>query len=518
MTRIKIFDTTLRDGEQSPGVNLNQIEKLEIAKQLERLGVDVMEAGFPASSQGDFDAVQKIADTIENVTVTALARAFKSDIDRAWEAIKNAKKPRIHVFIATSPIHLEYKLKKTAEEVTDIAVNMVRYAKEKCDDIEWSAEDASRTELPFLASIIEKVIDAGATVINLPDTVGFTTPKEYGEMFRYIKENVPNIDKVDLSCHCHDDLGMAAANSIAAVQNGATQIEGTINGIGERAGNVALEELAVAFKIREDFYPYTTNLTLKEIKRTSDLISKLTGMVVPGNKAVVGRNAFAHESGIHQDGVLKNAQTYEIITPELVGIQSNNLVLGKHSGKHAFKDKIEQLEFTLTDEQITEAFKSFKLLTDRKKEVTEDDLFVILTDIQTDLSTRKKYELLSFQVQYGSHNLPTATVALNTPEGKRVETARTGQGSVEALYNTIEALIEEKIQLTDFTLNSIGKGTDALAEVHVSMTVEEYQTSMSGRGTAQDVLEAAAHAFINAINRIFLTKNNTKKIDASENI
>ena len=507
MTRIKIFDTTLRDGEQSPGVNLNKLEKLEIAKQLERLGVDVMEAGFPASSQGDFDAVKKIAETIETVTVTALARAYKSDIDRAWEAIKDAKKPRIHVFIATSPIHMEYKLNKTPEEVTEIAVKMVRYAKEKCDDVEWSAEDASRSDLPFLASIIEKVIDAGATVINLPDTVGYTTPKEYGDMFRYIIENVPNIKKVDLSCHCHDDLGMAIANSISAMQNGATQIEGTINGIGERAGNVALEELAVALKIREDFYPYHTNLVLKEIKRTSDLISKFTGMVVPGNKAIVGRNAFAHESGIHQDGVLKNAQTYEIITPELVGIQSNSLVLGKHSGRHAFTDKVEQLDFTLTEEQITEAFKAFKLLTDRKKEVTDDDLFVILTDIQTDLSTLKKYELLSFQVQYGSHNLPTATVALNTPDGKRVETAQTGQGSVEALYNTIEALIEEKIQLTDFTLSSIGKGKDALAEVHVTMTVDTYQSSMSGRGTAQDVLEAAAHAFLNAINRIFFTKN-----------
>lgn len=505
MTQIKVFDTTLRDGEQSPGVNLNQLEKLELAKQLERLGIDVMEAGFPASSQGDFEAVEKIAKTIDNVTVAALARANSKDIDRAWEAIKEAKKPRIHVFIATSPIHMTYKLKKTPEEVMETAVNMVRYAKEKCDDIEWSAEDASRTELPFLAEIIEKVIDAGATVINLPDTVGYTTPKEYGAMFKYIKDNVANIDKVDLSCHCHDDLGMAVANSIAAIQNGATQIEGTINGIGERAGNVALEELAVAFKIREDFYPYTTNMVLKEIKRTSDLVSTFTGMVVPGNKAIVGRNAFAHESGIHQDGVLKHAETYEIITPELVGIQSNNLVLGKHSGRHAFKDKINQLGFELTESKLSEAFQAFKSLTDRKKEVTDDDLFIILTDIQTDVHDRKSYELISFQVQYGSHNLPTATVLIRTPEGKELETARTGQGSVEALYNTIEALIEEKIQLTDFTLSSIGKGKDALAEVHVSMSVN--QVAVSGRGSAQDVLEAAANAYLNAINRTFILKN-----------
>ncbi|MCZ0701779.1 2-isopropylmalate synthase [Natronobacillus azotifigens] len=509
MTQIKIFDTTLRDGEQSPGVNLNQLEKLEIAKHLERLGVDVMEAGFPASSQGDFEAVKKIAETIKSSTVAALARANKQDIDRAWDAIQYAQKPRIHVFIATSPIHMQDKLKKTPTEVIDIAVNMVRYAKTKCNDIEWSAEDASRSDLQFLATIIEKVIDAGATVINLPDTVGYTTPKEYGEMFRYIKENVPNINQVDLSTHCHDDLGMALANSIAAVQNGATQVEGTINGIGERAGNAALEELAVAFKIREDFYPYSTNLVLKEIKRTSDLISKFTGMVVPGNKAIVGRNAFAHESGIHQDGVLKNTQTYEIITPALVGVQSNNLVLGKHSGRHAFKDKIDQLGFTLTEEKLADAFKAFKQLTDRKKEVTDDDLFVILMDIQTDVSNRKQYQLLSFQVQYDSRNLPTATVTLKTPAGDEIETAQTGNGSVEALYNTIEALISEPIQLTDFNLSSIGKGTDALAEVHVNMNVDNIP--VSGRGTAQDVLEAAAHAFLNAVNRVFFTHSSSQK-------
>ncbi|PXW92664.1 2-isopropylmalate synthase [Streptohalobacillus salinus] len=503
MTQIKIFDTTLRDGEQSPGVNLNQLEKLEIAKQLERLGVDVMEAGFPASSQGDFDAVQKIAQTITKSTVAALARANKNDIDRAWEAIKDAKKPRIHVFIATSPIHMQDKLKKSPEEVVLIAEEMVRYAKEKCTDVEFSAEDASRSELPFLAEIIEKVIAQGATVVNLPDTVGYTTPKEYGEMFKYMKEHVPNINKVDLSTHCHDDLGMALANSIAGVQNGATQVEGTINGIGERAGNVALEELAVTFEIRKDFYSFTTNFILNEIKRTSDIISKLTGMVVPGNKAIVGRNAFAHESGIHQDGVLKNAQTYEIITPALVGVTSNSLVLGKHSGRHAFKDKIVQLGFELSEDKVTEAFQNFKLLTDRKKEVTDDDLFVILMDIQTDVQTRSQYQLEAFQVHYHSTDVPTAHVTLTTPKGDTVSKQDVGNGSVEALYNTIEHLIEEKIELTDFTLSSIGKGKDALAEVHVNMNVNNQ--AVSGRATAQDVLEAAANAFINAINRAFVT-------------
>ncbi len=499
MTQIKIFDTTLRDGEQSPGVNLNQLEKLELAKQLERFGVDVMEAGFPASSQGDFNAVKKIAETVKNVSVAGLARAVKSDIDACWEALKNAENPRLHVFIATSPIHMKYKLKKSPEEVIETAVEMVKYGKQFFDHVEWSAEDASRSDLDFLAKIIEKVIDAGATVINLPDTVGYTMPREYGAMFRYMKENVPNIDKVDLSCHCHDDLGMALANSFAAIENGATQVEGTINGIGERAGNASLEEFGVALAIRNDYYPYQTNLVLKEIKRTSDMVSKFTGMTVPGNKAVVGRNAFAHESGIHQDGVLKNAETYEIITPELVGVQSNNLVLGKHSGRHAFTDKIKQLGFTLTDDKIKEAFVAFKSLTDRKKEVTDDDLFAILTDIQTDTSNVKRYSLQEFKVQYGSSDKPSATVTLHTPDDDIIEKTATGQGSVEALYNTLDQIIKEETHLTDFQLNSIGKGRDALAEVHVSLTVEDVH--VTGRGSAQDVLEAAVQAYLNGVNR-----------------
>jgi 2-isopropylmalate synthase len=509
VVHINIFDTTLRDGEQSPGVNLNQLEKLEIARQLERFGVDVMEAGFPASSHGDFEAVRSIARTIKNASVAGLARATKSDIDITWEALKDAADPRLHVFIATSPIHMTYKLKKTPEEVMRQAVEMVSYGKRKFSNIEWSAEDASRSDLDFLVKIIEKVIEAGATVINLPDTVGYTTPEEYGRIFRYVRENVPNIDKVALSAHCHDDLGMAIANSLAAIENGATQVEGTINGIGERAGNAALEELAVALTIRNDKYPYSTNLHLKEIKRTSDLVRKLTGMSIAPNKAVVGQNAFSHESGIHQDGVLKHASTYEIITPELVGIQANQLVLGKHSGRHAFKDKIMQLGFSLTDEKLLDAFKDFKALTDRKKEVTDEDLFTILTDIQTDITDIKKYELLAFQVQSGSSNLPTATVALMTPEGIRVETARTGKGSVESLYNTLEALIKEEIHLTKFHLNSVGQGRDALAEVHVKMTVNS--VTVSGRGSAQDVLEAAAKAFLNAVNRVFYNQTLVRK-------
>ncbi|MGY0693502.1 2-isopropylmalate synthase [Virgibacillus sp. FSP13] len=512
MSQIKIFDTTLRDGEQSPGVNLNQLEKLEIAKQLERFGVDRMEAGFPASSKGDFNAVKTIAETIKETSVTGLARAVKSDVDACWEALKGAEDPCLHIFLATSPIHMTYKLKKSPQQVIDTAVDMVTYAKQKFPQVEWSAEDASRSDLDFLAQIIERVIDAGATVINLPDTVGYATPLEYGNMFRYIKETVPNIDRARLSCHCHNDLGMAVANSIAAVENGATQIEGTINGIGERAGNAALEEIAVALKIRSDHYPYTTDLNLHEIKRTSDLVTKLTGMYVQANKAVIGRNAFAHESGIHQDGVLKNAATYEIITPEMVGVNSNTLFLGKHSGRHAFKDKVKELGYELSDEKLKEAFNLFKLLTDRKKEVTDDDLFTILMEIQTDTSKVDKYQLEMFQVQYGTANIPTATVVLQNPDGESVQTACTGQGSVEALYKTLDALIKENLQLVDYQLNSVGRGKDALAESHVQLVING--EPMNGRGSAQDVIEASANAFLNAVNRYIIQQKATKEKQA----
>src|SRR5699024_2599344 len=499
MTKLQIFDTTLRDGEQSPGVNLNKLEKLEIAKQLERFGVDRMEAGFPASSKGDFEAVKMIADTIKGTSVTGLARSVKPDIDAAWEALKGADEPCLHVFLATSPIHMKYKLQKSEEEVIDLAVDMVQYASSKFSQVQWSAEDASRSDLGFLAKIIEKVIDAGATVINLPDTVGYGTPEDYGNIFKFMQENVPNIDKAILSCHCHNDLGLAVANSIAAVENGAKQIEGTINGIGERAGNASLEELAVAFHIRSDQYPFETNLALNEIKRTSDLVSKLTGMNIQANKAIVGKNAFAHESGIHQDGVLKHASTYEIITPELIGLSSNVLFLGKHSGRHAFGDKVKQLGFDLDDAKLKDAFEKFKLLTDRKKEVTDDDLFTILMEIQTDSSTVDKYELKMFQVQYGSNNIPTASVELQTPSGTIVQEACTGSGSVEALYATLDKLIDEELELVDYQISSVGGGKDALAESHVQLSVNGEQ--MNGRGSAQDVIEASASAFLNAVNR-----------------
>ncbi|MED4015655.1 MULTISPECIES: 2-isopropylmalate synthase [Sutcliffiella] len=500
MRKIDVFDTTLRDGEQSAGVNLNTVEKLEIAKQLERLGVDIMEAGFPAASKGDLEAVKLIAQTVKNSSVTGLARSNKKDIDAAWEALKYSAEPRLHIFLATSPIHMTYKLKMTPDEVIDAAVSSVKYARQYFPQVQWSAEDACRSDLNFLVKIVSEVIDAGATVINLPDTVGYRSPQEYGKLFKYLRSYVKNIDKVKLSAHCHDDLGMATANTLAAIENGATQVEGTINGIGERAGNASLEEVAVALHIRKDYYEAETRLKLDEIKRTSNLVSKLSGMIVPANKAVVGANAFAHESGIHQDGVLKEKSTYEIITPELIGVKSNSLVLGKHSGRHAFKNKALELGFQLADEELNEVFKLFKDLSDKKKEITEEDLLELLTDKQTEKDEQKKYEFTSLQVQYGTANIPTATLVVTTKDGEKIQEAATGSGSVEAIYNTLERIVEEPVQLLDYKLNSVGSGRDALANVFVKVLYNGVESS--GRGTAQDVLEASARAYINAVNRV----------------
>lgn len=500
MRKVDVFDTTLRDGEQTPGVNLNSIEKLEIAEQLGRLHIDIIEAGFPATSKGDLDAVKQIAATVKNCSVTGLSRAHPSDIDAAWEALKIGEAPRIHIVLATSPIHMTYKLKKSPDEVLDIAVRSVRYAKERFPHVQFSAEDASRSDWNYLAKVVQAVIDAGATVVNLPDTVGYTTPKEYGDLFRFIREQVRNIHKAKLSAHCHDDLGMAVANSLAAIEAGVDQIEGTINGIGERAGNASLEEIAIALRIRSDYYQAETGLQLNEIKRTSDLVSKLTGLSVQSNKAVVGKNAFRHESGIHQDGVLKEKTTYEIITPEMVGVTSNSIVLGKHSGRHAFKNKAEAFGYQMTEAQLNEAFRSFKALTDRKKEVTDEDIFLILTEKRTEDKAASRFELQSVQVQYGTNHTPTATVSLKTPDGEIVEEAATGSGSVEAIYHTLERLINGVIELEDYQLKSIGAGRDALAEAFVR--IKKDGVPAGGRGTGQDVLEASAHAFIDAVNRV----------------
>ncbi|CAM3749469.1 2-isopropylmalate synthase [Mesobacillus zeae] len=506
MRRIKIFDTTLRDGEQSAGVNLNHSEKLEIARQLERLGVDIIEAGFPAASKGDFASVKELSDTIKGCSVTGLARAVISDIDRAWEALKGGEEPRLHIFIATSPIHRKYKLKQTKEEVIETAVNAVKYAAERFPVIQWSAEDACRTELPFLAEIVEEVIAAGAKVINIPDTVGYITPEEYGAIFQYLHRNVPSIGKVELSTHCHDDLGLAISNTLAGIQNGASQVEGTINGIGERAGNAALEELAVALHIRKDHFQASTGMNLKEISRTSSLVSKLTGLTVPANKAIVGRNAFAHESGIHQDGVLKEKTTYEIISPELVGYRNNSMVLGKHSGRHAFKNRLNELGLNVPDEDISRLFAIFKELADRKKEMTDEDLAAII--LEESLSKEQQfYELSSIQVQYGTNQVPTATVTLTGCINQVIQEASTGAGSIEALYNTLEKCIDGTINLLDYRIQSVGAGRDALAQVYVKLRYAEMETS--GRGLAQDVLEASAKAYLNAVNRVIYMKENT---------
>ena len=499
MRKIDIFDTTLRDGEQSAGINLNTAEKIEIARQLERFGATIIESGFPAASPGDFDAVKRIAENVKNSIVTGLARTVMSDIDRAWEALKGAEQPHIHIFLATSPIHMEHKLLKTPEQVVETAVESVKYARRFFPLVQWSAEDASRSDPEFLAYIIQKVIAAGATTINLPDTVGYATPSEYGAMFRYVSENVKGIEKVKLSAHCHNDLGMATANTLAAIENGANQVEGTINGIGERAGNVALEEIAVALHIRKQVYGIETSVNLHEIKRTSQLVSQLTGSLIQPNKAIVGKNAFAHESGIHQDGMLKNPLTYEIITPELIGDVVTELVLGKHSGRHAFKDRSIKMGFELTDEKLNKAFIEFKKLADSKKEIVEADLFVLLTDQQINEKHTPVYELKNVQVQYGTNNIPTATVSAQHPNGDLVSEAATGAGSVEAIFNTLERIIEGEVHILDYRVTSIGKGRDALGEAVINLSYDG--ETVTGRDVAQDVLEATAKAYLNAVNR-----------------
>lgn len=504
MRKIDIFDTTLRDGEQSAGINLNTQEKLEIAKQLEKFGMTIIEAGFPASSPGDFDAVNRIAKTVKNSIVTGLARSVQRDIDISWDALKDGVEPHLHVFLATSPIHMQYKLKMDPETVIEKAVEAVKYAKKFFPLVQFSAEDASRSDLDFLTRIVGEVIEAGATTVNLPDTVGYATPQEYGEMFRYIKENAKGADRIKLSCHCHDDLGLAVANSIAAVENGAEQVEGTINGIGERAGNAALEEIAVAMHIRGDFYQTETGIHLKETKKLSQMVSRLTGVVIQPNKAVVGRNAFAHESGIHQDGMLKNRETYEIITPELIGAKDEPLALGKHSGRHAFKDRAVSMGFELNDEQLNAAFAKFKDLADRKKEITEDDLFVLFTNQQTKNTDLPMYQLQQTRVEY-KDNKPVATITALTPEGETVTVESSGGGSVEAIFNTLEKLVDGEVHILDYRVTSVGKGRDALGEAVINLSVDDEK--VTGRDVAQDVLQASAKAYINAINRRIMRKH-----------
>lgn len=496
--RIKIFDTTLRDGEQTPGVNLNVKEKLEIARQLVKLGVDVIEAGFAVSSPGDFEAVRAVASEIKGVTVASLSRAVEKDIDKAWEAVKIAENPRIHTFIATSDIHMRYKLKMSEDEVLERARSMVRYAKKYCSDIEFSPEDGSRTRPEFLYRVLEAVIAEGATVINIPDTVGYSAPLEFGSLIKGIRENVRGIDKAEISVHCHNDLGMAVANSLAAIENGARQIECTINGLGERAGNAALEELIMAINTRRDFYNIDHTIDTTQIYRTSRLVSSLTGINVQPNKAIVGNNAFAHESGIHQHGVLSEKSTYEIMTPESIGLKQNRMVLGKLSGKHAFEDRLKDLGIYLEEEDLQNAFSRFKELADKKKVVLDNDIEALVNE-KVSLA-HETYKLDSFQISSGNKLISTSTVSLlKGEENITITEAATGDGPVDAAFNAVERAVGLNFDLESYGLKAVTEGKDALGEVTVR--VSHNGSFYTGRGVSTDVIEASVKAYINAINR-----------------
>lgn len=509
MRKIEIFDTTLRDGEQSPGVNLSIDEKIEIALQLEKLGVTKMEVGFAAASPGEIRAIQEVAKRVKDSTIVSLSRSLEGDIDKSWEALKGAENACVHVFLATSPIHRKYKLQMSKEQVVEQAVAAVAYAKKYFSEIEFSCEDAARTEIDFLAEVVAAVIKAGAKVINLPDTVGYMTPLEYGNIFRQLRERVPGIENVKLSSHCHDDLGMAVANTLAAIEAGATQVECTINGIGERAGNAALEEVALALDTRKDVYQAETDLNLEEIARTSKLVSRLTGMFVPGNKAIVGANAFAHESGIHQDGVLKEITTYEIIRPETVGFKSNKLVMGKHSGRHAFRDKLVELGYQLDREQIDEAFARFKDLCDRKKEVTDDDIIALLDS--KIMEAPEAYSLESLQLAYGNLSVPTASVRIALANGEVKEEAAVGNGSVDSIYKAIDRVTGEEVVLEDYKIVSVTHGKDALGEVYVRLS--QNGTSVQGRDVSTDILEASARAYLQAINKLIARRGDDRSAE-----
>lgn len=503
MDKIKIFDTTLRDGEQAAGASLNAQEKLEIARQLEKLGVDIIEAGFPITSPGDFEAVKLIAQEVRTPVICGLARAIPADIDRAWEALKEAAHPRIHVFISSSEIHMVHQIKKSREEVMELARTMVARAKSYTDDIEFSPMDASRSDPEFLYKLLEAVIDAGATTLNIPDTVGYAIPSEFGELIKGIRQNVPNINKAVISVHCHDDLGMGTANSLAAVKSGARQVECTLNGIGERAGNAALEEVVMALRTRSDFFNFETGINTQEIYRSSRLVSALTGFAIQPNKAVVGENAFRHQSGIHQDGVIKMAKTFEIMDPKEVGIQASSLVLGKLSGRHAFKQHLTELGFDLNEEDFDRAFKAFKDLADKKKDVTDRDIEALVAEeLRT---TVELYHLDRIQVTSGDRGIPTAAVRLTTPNGGAAEDAALGSGPVDAVYKAINRIVNVPNKLTEFSVKSVTAGIDALGEVLIR--IESDGVTYTGRGSDTDIIVASAKAYMNALNRLLRVKN-----------
>ena len=520
-----IFDTTLRDGEQSPGATLDVHEKLEIARQLARLGVDICEAGFPIASPGDFEAVSRIAAEVGPLTegrktgqpmvIAALARANQKDIYRAYEAVKAAPRHRIHTFLATSDIHLQYKLQISREECIRRAVEAVAYARSLCDDVEFSPEDAGRSDPEFLVVVLGEVIKAGATTINIPDTVGYTTPEEFGQLIRYLIQHTPGAERVVWSVHCHNDLGLATANTLAGIRAGARQAEVTVNGIGERAGNTSLEEVVMAIYTRQQLFGLKTNIDTTQIMRTSRMVSSYTGIVVQPNKAIVGANAFAHEAGIHQDGMLKSHLTYEIMRPETIGLSTSRLVLGKHSGRHAFRVRLQELGYTdLTEEEINQAFERFKRWADKKKVVTDADIEAIIVDEV--YQPPEIWHLNHIQVSCGDHSIPTASVSLTGPDGQVYEEAALGYGPVDALYKAINRIVKVPNTLNEFSVKAITEGMDAAGEVTIRIqpaeddqdrpinpqTGQPIVRTYSGHGVSTDIIVASARAYINALNRL----------------
>ena len=508
--RVVIFDTTLRDGEQSPGAAMHLEEKLRIAKMLEELGVDVMEAGFPIASKGDFEAVNAIAKVVKNSTVCGLARAHVKDIDRAAEALKPAAHSRIHTFISTSPLHMKFKLQMEPEKVLQAVIDSVTHARKLCDDVEWSAEDGSRTEHDFLCRCVEAAIKAGARTINIPDTVGYTTPQEYADLFKMLVNRVPNIDQAILSTHCHNDLGLAVANSLAGIISGARQIECTINGLGERAGNAALEEIVMALKVRQDLMPFTTGIKTEAITRASHMVSSVTGFVVQPNKAIVGANAFAHESGIHQDGMIKNRQTYEIMTPQSVGLTKTSLKLGKLSGRNAFRSKLQELGYDLGDNALNDAFERFKDLADRKKEIFDEDLMALVDEEVARADDRARF--ISLEVHAGSKGPQKAIIEIQI-DGKTASATATGNGPVDATFNAIKELMPHNATLQLYQVSAVTHGTDAQAEVTVRL--EENGRTVNGQSADPDTLVSSARAYIHALNKLAIKRLRTAPPDTA---
>ncbi|MBI2846581.1 MAG: 2-isopropylmalate synthase [Chloroflexi bacterium] len=508
MEKVIVFDTTLRDGEQAAGATLNIDEKLEIAKQLERLGVDVIEAGFPISSPAEFEAVRQIALQVRKPIICALAHANNQAVDRAWEAIKDARHPRIHVFLSTSDIHLLHQLRKDRETIMTMACENVARARKYCEDVEFSPMDATRSDPQYIFHLLEATIEAGATTVNIPDTVGYAIPEEFAALIKGVFENVKNIHKAVVSVHCHNDLGLSVSNTLSAVRIGARQVECTINGIGERAGNASLEEIVMGIHTRKDFFDLSTNIDTTQLYKTSRLVSELTGFTVQPNKAIVGLNAFRHASGIHQDGILKERTTYEIIDPKSVGLPGTTLVLGKLSGRHGLRARLEEMGYTLADEELSRVFEAFKELAEKKKEVTDRDLEALMAEDRRVIS--EVYHLEHVQVSCGDHSVPTATVRLTGPEGQILEDAALGTGPVDAVYKAINRLVGVPNKLTEFSVKSVTEGIDAVGEVTIRL--ESEGMVYMGRGAATDIIVASAKAYMNALNRLILSRAPASKI------